>query len=802
MVNIYVLSDLDIEFLLNKPETITAKKNVDKLSSGSIYFTINLNKQLRETLSNNLALDLTNIDSIPMRWIKGDTKPHIDRGVKFFDRTYLAYLTDSSGELIIDSKSYPINKGNVYIFDEGLSHETIGTGFEPRLLLGPMSESGIQVGGASITANGETDIVYIQYNAVSGVNEYKINDNQWNPLGLPVAVVNTNPDYILKIIFTTDITLVNSYDYFFCSSSGIQFGSTSLQYFPTGPEPRRPRIYIENITQYPGLINNYFNNINGFNNIYVFNLEVIATNGSTLLSDGGWIGQSYFGRGASNNFIVNCSSTGPIIDAGGGIIGGYAGSQIGGSLYIIGCSSSGELGTYSGGIVGFNAGEFGGQVICESCWSSGYIGATSGGIFGYYAGNEGVVRAIKCYSTGAILGQYAGGIYGQFAGNAGTAEAIDCYSQGNIDTDAGGIFGGGAGSDGGNSPAINCYSSGIIVTSGNGIYGTGAIDDNPIRCYAANGNWSDSVANNFLINGIPNPIVGTTWVASGGQNYPYELNNMGYTPYTLENIVFQGIDGTPILNQSYNQTISIGNSSLPAIRPGYSYDKMTISGGSSFSYGTITINDNTGIISTTSSTQPGTYTITIRNTGSYNITLFNLTITQNIVPNAPICFLAGTPVLTDQGEIAIEKIDIKKHKIRGQQIVAITESIPDDSYLICIEKNSLAYNVPNRRTVISKDHKIVCEKKLVRAEYLIQYIPTIYKIPYNKQKLYNVLLNEYSTMSVNNMIVETMNPNNALAKVYSGNYTTKEKNELIKLLNKATTQERKKSVITRNMFIA
>jgi len=57
-------------------------------------------------------------------------------------------------------------------------------------------------------------------------------------------------------------------------------------------------------------------------------------------------------------------------------------------------------------------------------------------------------------------------------------------------------------------------------------------------------------------------------------------------------------------------------------------------------------------------------------------------------------------------------------------------------------------------------------------------------------------------MSVNNLIVETMNPNNGLSKVYSGNYTQNEKNELIKLLNKITKQERKKSIISRNMYIA
>jgi hypothetical protein len=96
----------------------------------------------------------------------------------------------------------------------------------------------------------------------------------------------------------------------------------------------------------------------------------------------------------------------------------------------------------------------------------------------------------------------------------------------------------------------------------------------------------------------------------------------------------------------------------------------------------------------------------------------------------------------------------------------------------------------------------MCHGKLVRAEYLIQYIPTIYRIPYNKEKLYNVLLKDYSTMSINNLIVETMNPHNVLAKIYAGNYTATEKNKMIKIINKLTIQERKKSVISRNMDMA
>ena len=60
------------------------------------------------------------------------------------------YLTDSRGVLIVDGESMPIRKGTGVIFRQGLVHETRGTGNEPRLLLGPMSEHGFPVGAEEL----------------------------------------------------------------------------------------------------------------------------------------------------------------------------------------------------------------------------------------------------------------------------------------------------------------------------------------------------------------------------------------------------------------------------------------------------------------------------------------------------------------------------------------------------------------------------------------------------------------------------------------------------------------------------
>ena len=93
-----------------------------------------------------MGLNLTNVESVPMRWIVGDTLPHVDHGSSSFENTYLMYLKNSPGYLKINDQTYPIQEGYGYVFSEGMDHETVKTMYEPRLLIGPMNEHGITVG--------------------------------------------------------------------------------------------------------------------------------------------------------------------------------------------------------------------------------------------------------------------------------------------------------------------------------------------------------------------------------------------------------------------------------------------------------------------------------------------------------------------------------------------------------------------------------------------------------------------------------------------------------------------------------
>jgi hypothetical protein len=141
-----VLSAADIEYINALPEVISAKSKLDNVESGKIYFSIKLTDSLRQVILSRFGLNLSNVSDIPMRWIKGDTAPHIDRGISEFKNTYLVYLNDSPGEFVLEDVSYPISENTGFIFNEGLSHKTQNTGSTPRLLLGPMNELANPVG--------------------------------------------------------------------------------------------------------------------------------------------------------------------------------------------------------------------------------------------------------------------------------------------------------------------------------------------------------------------------------------------------------------------------------------------------------------------------------------------------------------------------------------------------------------------------------------------------------------------------------------------------------------------------------
>jgi uncharacterized delta-60 repeat protein len=160
------------------------------------------------------------------------------------------------------------------------------------------------------------------------------------------------------------------------------------------------------------------------------------------------------------------------------------------------------------------------------------------------------------------------------------------------------------------------------------------------------------------------------------------------------------------------------------------------------------------------------------------------------IPIISICFPAGTPVLTDQGNIPIEEINPDIHTIKKNPIIAITQSFMNEDTIVCIEKHSLGINIPNKRTFISNYHGIIYKNQLIPAERLVGRLRGIYYVKYNKQVLYNVLMEKHYIINVNNMSVETLNPKNIVAKLYKNEHSPEEKTRLILEINEISKNNR------------
>ena len=161
------------------------------------------------------------------------------------------------------------------------------------------------------------------------------------------------------------------------------------------------------------------------------------------------------------------------------------------------------------------------------------------------------------------------------------------------------------------------------------------------------------------------------------------------------------------------------------------------------------------------------------------------------------CFPAGTPIVTDQGIIPIDDIDELKHTIRGKKIVAVTSVVSDEDHLISIEKDALGKNIPSQKTLVTQNHRILHKGSMVKAKKLVDLVDNrlIKKTSYFGDILYNILLEEQGKMVVNNMITETLDPQNGIAKLYNkfklSNLTESEKNQVIMELNKELASKAK-----------
>mgnify|MGYP005988264481 CR=1 FL=1 len=166
-----------------------------------------------------------------------------------------------------------------------------------------------------------------------------------------------------------------------------------------------------------------------------------------------------------------------------------------------------------------------------------------------------------------------------------------------------------------------------------------------------------------------------------------------------------------------------------------------------------------------------TLTITVANTitdiAGNVIANTDFPITASTIARSSACFPSGTPINTDQGIVAIDKINIATHTIRGNKIKTITQTYLVGNKMVLFKKNSLHNNVPCMDTIMSRHHQVYYNKEMTEAYKFIKLNKAEHIEFPEDTVIYNVLLDNHEKMVINNMIVETQDPHSTTGYFYN-----------------------------------
>ena len=147
-------------------------------------------------------------------------------------------------------------------------------------------------------------------------------------------------------------------------------------------------------------------------------------------------------------------------------------------------------------------------------------------------------------------------------------------------------------------------------------------------------------------------------------------------------------------------------------------------------------------------------------------------------------------IQTDAGLKKIQDITTND-TIDNIEVMGITKTINNNiNHLIQIKKNAFRKNVPSKDIVVTRSHKININGETKKAYELLNISNyKISKIPYNGEVLYNILLETYRFIKVQNVYMETLHPNNKVARLHkdvlwNNNIEQHVKESMVKKVNK------------------
>ena len=107
-----------------------------------------------------------------------------------------------------------------------------------------------------------------------------------------------------------------------------------------------------------------------------------------------------------------------------------------------------------------------------------------------------------------------------------------------------------------------------------------------------------------------------------------------------------------------------------------------------------------------------------------------------------------------------------KNTIDNIKIIGVTKAINTIiNHIIEIDRGAIRPNIPSKKIRVSRSHMFNINGKHKQAHQLLSN-QKVNKIPYNGDVLYNILLEKHHYIKVENMLAETLHPNNPIALLH------------------------------------
>ncbi|OAJ66846.1 Hint domain-containing protein [Gluconobacter cerinus] len=162
-------------------------------------------------------------------------------------------------------------------------------------------------------------------------------------------------------------------------------------------------------------------------------------------------------------------------------------------------------------------------------------------------------------------------------------------------------------------------------------------------------------------------------------------------------------------------------------------------------------------------TTGGTYSLNVPGASSYGYTLSS---DSNGGLIYTTCFAEGTSITTPDGEATVETLvpgtqvmtpkGAMPVKWLGYRSITVADQrVPEENWLVRIREGALAYGVPSRDLLVTQEHCMVFEGKLVPARMLVNGASILIDRTINSYTYYHVELESHEAVWAENALTES-----------------------------------------------